>query len=189
MILAGIDYSYTSPAICVYDTDTELKFDNLKFYNMNDKKKMQGVYGDVHNIAITNFPAYLTQEERFRNICYWASNILKYGQVDEVCIEGYSFGASSGLVFNIAENASLIKQYMDLAGIPFTTPTPSQVKKNLSGKGNSKKDAMVAAFHQEFPNHKLHEILGVKEMTKPIDDIVDSYAVLKCHSYFSKETK
>jgi Holliday junction resolvasome RuvABC endonuclease subunit len=185
MIIAGIDYSYTSPAICVYDTNKELSFENLYFYNMTDKKKLAGDHGD--NIHIAIFKEYLTQEERFRNIRNWASSVLSASRVSEACIEGYSFGATSGLVFNIAENASLIKQYMDVSKIPFTTPTPSQVKKNMTGKGNAKKDAMVAEFHKKFPHIKLHELLGTKEMAKPIDDIVDSFAVLLCHSHFNKE--
>lgn len=184
MIIAGIDYSYTSPAICVYDTSKELTFENLKLYNINDKKKLRGNYG---NIYITNFPEYNSPEERYRNICHWASGILFTNKVEEACIEGYSFGASSGLVFNIAENASLIKQFMSVKNIPFDTPTPSQVKKNFTGKGNSKKDAMVAKFEEIFPHIKINEILGIKEMAKPIDDIVDSFAVLRCHKHFTKE--
>lgn len=189
MNLAGIDYSYTSPAICVYDTLKPLSFESLRFYNFfadDRKKKLNGEFG---NIRIDNHPEWASQEERFRNICTWASQILKFHGVSEACIEGYSMGSSSGLVFNIAENASLIKQYMSVSGIKFTTPTPSQVKKNFTGKGNSKKDAMVASFHEKFPHIKLQDILAVKEMAKPIDDIVDSYAVLLCHDYFKKEAK
>ena len=186
MILAGIDYSYTSPAICIYDTSKEFAFENLQFYNFNDKKKLMGDYGNIH---LTTFPEYNSPEERYRNICNWASAILLHFNVKGACIEGYSFGASSGLVFNIAENASLIKQFMNIKGIDFTTPTPSQVKKNFTGKGNAKKDMMVEEFHRRFPKIKIHEILGIKEMAKPIDDIVDSMAVLLCHEHFTKETK
>jgi Holliday junction resolvasome RuvABC endonuclease subunit len=184
MIIAGIDYSYTSPAICVYNTEREFKFDNLLFYNMNGTKSRAGHY---QNITIDLFKEYETTEERFRNICDWASGILEVFHVQEACIEGYALGSSSGLVFQIAENASLLKQYMDLHGIAFTTPPPSQVKKNFTGKGNAKKDVMVDTFHH-LMGVKLHEILGIKEMAKPIDDIADSLAVLRCHSFF-KEVK
>lgn len=183
MVLAGIDYSYTSPAICIYNTEDILEYANLKFYNMNDRKKITGQYDAI---SIKIFPEYSSPEERYRNISKWASDILKDNLVEEACIEGYSFGASSGLVFNIAENASLIKQFMNLNSIKFTTPSPSQVKKNFTGKGNSKKDAMVEEFHRRFPQVVLHDLLKVKSMTKPIDDIVDSFAVLSCHEHFTK---
>jgi Holliday junction resolvasome RuvABC endonuclease subunit len=182
MIIAGIDYSYTSPAICVYDTTKEFKFDNLKFYNVNGTKNRAGQYG---NISIDLFPEYETTEQRFRNICIWASAVLSLNKVEEACIEGYALGSSSGLVFQIAENASLIKQFMDLNDIKFTTPTPSQVKKNFTGKGNAKKDVVVETFYKTM-GIKVHEILGIKEMAKPIDDICDSLAVLRCHSYFNE---
>lgn len=184
-ILAGADYSYTSPAICVYDTTKELKFENLKFYNMTDKKTRVGVYG---NIYIKLFPEYKTTEERFRNICEWAGNVLISNGVQEACIEGYALGSSSGLIFQIAENAGLFKQFMDLNQIRFTTPSPSQVKKKHTGKGNAKKDAMVETFYQMM-GVKLHEILGTKEMAKPIDDLCDSFAVLRCHDYFNEVSK
>lgn len=188
MILAGIDYSYTSPAICVYDTSKELTFENLTFYNFSDKKKLHGQHGPTKNVRLGLMPEYSSPEERYRNICNWASLVLFEHKVEEACIEGYSFGASSGLVFNIAENGSLIKQFMDIKKIPFTSPTPSQVKKNFTGKGNSKKDVMVDKFHETFPHITLHDIIGIKPMAKPIDDIVDSFAVLLCHKHFNKET-
>lgn len=182
MVIAGIDYSYTSPAICVFDTAKELKFENLHFYNINGTKSRAGFYG---NITIKLFRDYESQEERFRNICNWASGILIHHRVDEACIEGYAMGASSGLVFQIAENASLLKQYMDLNDIKFATPPPSQVKKLFTGKGNAKKEVMVETFQTQL-SVKMHEILGIKEMAKPIDDLCDSYAVMKCHSFFNE---
>jgi Holliday junction resolvasome RuvABC endonuclease subunit len=185
-ILAGIDYSFTSPSVCIYNTDEEFKFENLKFFNMGDKKKLAGI---KDNIDIQLFPPYSSQEERFRNIASWASDKLERYSVTEACIEGYSFGASSGLVFQIAENAGLVKQYMDINSIKFTTPPPSQVKKFFTGKGNSKKDAMVDKFHDMFDHIKLHDMLGIKPMAKPIDDLVDSLAVLMCHEHFTKEVK
>lgn len=184
-ILAGIDYSMTSPAICIYDTDEEFKFENLKLYNIQGTKNRVGVYG---NISIELFQDWGTNEERFRNICKWASNILEKNKVTEACIEGYALGSSSGLVFQIAENASLLKQYMNINGISFTTPAPSQVKKTFTGKGNAKKELVVETFYRVM-GVKMHDILGIKEMAKPIDDLCDSVAILRCHSHFNEEKK
>ena len=182
-ILAGIDYSFCSPAICVFDTTKELTFENLKFFNSNRiNLKLAGVYG-YNNIIINRFVDYSSEEERYRNVCKWASDILIDNMVEEVCIEGYSFGATSGLVFNIAENGGLIKQFMNINGIPFTSPSPSEVKKAFTGKGNSKKEQMVDEFNKRI-GIKLHEVMNVKEYSKPIDDIADSYAVLLMHHSF-----
>ena len=45
MKIAGIDYSMTSPAICIHDTAKEFKFDNCEVYFMTQLKK----YGIEHN--------------------------------------------------------------------------------------------------------------------------------------------
>lgn len=180
--IAGIDYSYTSPSIVIFDTEKELKFENLFFYNFASKKSLAGRYGQ--NIIIEPMPEYNSPEERFRNISRWASKVLSGHQVEEVVLEGYSMGSSAGLVFQIAENTSLLKQYMDKNGIRFTTPAPTAVKKNFTGSGNAKKPDMIDVFEKRL-NVDIYEILGLnrklKTPPKPIDDLVDSYANLLMH--------
>jgi len=183
MIIAGIDYSYVSPAICIYDTNKELKFENLKLYNANRiNLKLAGNYG---NIIVSRFPDYKTEYERYRNVCKWATDILSENKVEEVCIEGYSFGASAGLVFNIAENGGLLKQYLDLASIPFIVPAPTEVKRQFTGGGRAKKEDMIDEFNRFF-NVKIHDIMGVKEYSKPTDDLCDSAAIMLMHYSFPK---
>lgn len=183
--IAGIDYSMNSPAICVYDTTKDFKFENLKFYNTGTLKTCTGQFGNVH---IALIPPYTTQEERFRDSAKWGLDILLANGVESATIEGYSMGASSGLVFQIAENTSLIKQGMSLNGIDFETPSPTSVKKNFCGKGNMKKDGMVDHFYDVvFPGTELHDIIKrPNRMSKPCDDLVDSVAVLLCHKHFKK---
>lgn len=187
-VIAGIDYSMTSPSICIYDTNTEFKFENIKLYNFNTVKKRVGVYGEHNNITISLQPEYETQEERFNNIRNWAYGILCLYGVGEVVLEGYAMGSSKGLVFQIAENTSLLKQAMRELKIKFETPAPTSIKKNFTGSGKADKPMMIDQFHKEFPEIKFHELIGVKEYGKPIDDIVDAYAMMKMHSHF-KETK
>lgn len=187
MVIAGIDLSYTSPAICIFDTKREFIFENINIFNCNNiNKKLAGKYGS--NVTIDRFSDYSSDEERYRNVCKWVSDILISFKVEEVALEGYSFGASSGLVFNIAENGSLVKQFMNLNNIPFTVPSPSQVKKNFTGKGNAKKPDMIDQF-DKLMNVKIHEIVKVKEHSKPLCDISDSLAILMTHSYFNKGPK
>lgn len=173
MILAGIDYSMTSPAICIYDSSKPLTFENLFFYNRNDIKKVQGVKGNVHiepHEVWDKIP-----ELRYRQIAAWAVDKLVKHKVDLVSLEGYSMGSSSGLVFNIAENTSVLKQMMFDKGLKFVSNSPSSVKKNFQGKGNAKKDQMCEEFYKRL-GVKPFEIFGGKQYDAPENDLVDSFA-------------
>lgn len=179
MIIAGVDYSYTSPAICVWDTETDYKFENLYFYNLFGVKKYTGVFGNICIDLLPKSSTFLNTEEKFRYVCKWASDILYSHGVTKISIEGYSMRSKYGLLFQIAENTSLLKQWMRLNNVDFVTPAPTQIKKLYSGKGNAKKDLMVKSFDAKFPGYELYKILGMSEFDKkPIDDIVDSHAML-----------
>lgn len=184
MIIAGIDYSMTSPAIAVYDTAKPLVFQNIQLFNLNKTKKYQGVHG---NILIEGFFEHDSPEDRYRQIAHWAISILQKNQVKSAVLEGYSMGSSSGLVFNIAENTSVLKQLMSLAGIVFTTPAPTAVKKEFCGKGNAQKDVMCDEFAQRF-GVSINHILGCVPYKSPENDLVDAVANLLMHPHFHKET-
>lgn len=182
MIIAGIDYSMTSPAICVFDTDKELKFENLLLFNLNDVKKYQGIHG---NIDIRPIPKWTVPELRYRSLSDWAISILQEHKVECVQLEGYSMGSNSGLVFNIAENTSVLKQKMYDLGIKVQTPSPSQVKKNFTGKGNANKQAMCEEFIRRF-GVKMQDILNGVEFGAPENDLVDSLANMLTHPSFAR---
>jgi Holliday junction resolvasome RuvABC endonuclease subunit len=119
-------------------------------------------------------------ETRYLAIADWTISILVSNRVEEVVLEGYALGASAGLVFNIAENTSVLKQKLRAAGIKFTTPSPSVAKKRLSGKGNSKKPDMCQAFTDKF-GVSLSATLGCKPGDTPENDLVDATANLMTH--------
>ncbi len=181
MIIAGIDYSMTSPAICIYDTSKPLTFDNFQIYSLNDKKKYQGVYG---NIRIDPHKGWDVPERRYSQIAQWAMVHLQVNRVEEVVLEGYSMGSSAGLVFNIAENTSVLKQLMFQAGLKVYTPAPTSVKKTFHGKGNAKKPEMCDKFYERF-GVKPYEIFGSKPADSPENDIVDSVANMLMHPHFT----
>lgn len=177
-VIAGIDYSMSSPAICIYDTSKEFKFENLLFFSLYDgAKRTHGVHG---NIEISGHQKWECSEQRYRQIADWAVNILIKHKVQEVTLEGYAMGASSGLVFNIAENTSVLKQKLYDLGLKYTAPAPSAVKKNFTGKGNANKQAMCEEFYKRF-GVKPHEIFNGKQYDSPENDIVDSVANLCMH--------
>ena len=175
MKVAGIDYSMTSPAICVYDTDKPMLYENLKFFNINERKKCQGLHS---NVRIDPPIEWKTPEERYDKISDWAMTILLEEGVTSVFLEGYSMGSNSGLVFNIAENTGALKHKMYKAGIKVKSSSPSSVKKHFTGKGNAKKEDMCSTFAERF-KVKFHELYGGKEADSPENDLVDSFANLE----------
>jgi len=67
-----------------------------------------------------------------------------------VVIEGYSFGSKGRAVFDIAELGGCVRFLLYRLGMPFVDVPPSTLKKYATGKGNSPKDAMIAAAIRRF---------------------------------------
>ena len=172
-VVVGIDYSMSSPSICVHVGD-EWSFDSCKFYFLTSKKKYlvkdQKFCGHPH----TDF---LSQEERFDNIASWAlSNIPTESKIS---IEGYAF-AAKGVVFDIAENTAILKHKMFKNKMlkDFSIVSPATVKKFATGKGNSNKVIMHEFFVKEV-GFRIDNYFGCPAGQSPISDIIDSYYIAK----------
>lgn len=177
-IVAGIDWSMTSPGICIYNTKDKLKFANCQLFFYNDKPKFEKSFENVHGFKQK---PYECQEERYNNLSEWAMNILHKFGVKSVTMEGYAMGASKGLVFNIAENGGLLKHKMWLAGIEVQCPAPSAVKKHFTTKGNANKLAMYEALKASEGIDVVDLFVGIttKPEDSPVSDVVDAYAMVK----------
>jgi Holliday junction resolvasome RuvABC endonuclease subunit len=171
---AGIDYSYTTPAIAIHPMKPIVNFNDVKVFFYTSETKYKSVFNK--NIYGMSHIPYESEMERFDNIAQWAMAILKKFKVTEACLEGYAMGAK-GKVFNIAENTALLKYQMWKHGIEYYIPSPMTVKKDFSGKGNSNKEAMHNAFIEKT-SIDITQIINVKAEKSPISDIVDSYAML-----------
>lgn len=172
MIIAGIDYSITSPSICILDTVTR----EIKFYSLTSSNKALK-NNTAQNIFLTRYPDWDTDTERYDAISGWAISVLNEMKPEAIAIEGYSMGSRTGLICNLAENCGLLKYKMYKAGFQFVNFAPTQIKKIFTGKGNAKKEEVVSAVEKEL-DINFATLLGVKEMAKPIDDIADSYAIV-----------
>lgn len=174
MTVVGIDYSLTSPCICVSRDKT---FSNSYFYFLNDRKTVQGKF---HNILGEEHEEYLTDQERFENIATWVLGILTNFNKEEVVIliEDYSYG-SKGKVFHIAENCGLLKYMLYKNGYKFFTVPPTVVKKFATGKGNATKEKMYEAFLKDtFVD--LHSIISpTTKLGSPTTDIVDAWYIAR----------
>ena len=174
MIYVGIDYSLTSPCVCICRDKT---FSNSFFYFLNDRKTVQG---KVHNILGEEHDDYMTDQERYENIATWVLEILADFDKEKITIliEDYSFG-SKGKVFNLAENCGLLKYMLYKNGYKFFTVPPTVVKKYATRKGNATKEKMYEAFvNDTFVD--LHSIISpTTKLGSPTTDIVDAWYIAR----------
>lgn len=174
MAIVGIDYSLSSPALCVFHGTGDWTVDDCRFYYFAKKKNI--IFDK--NFEGSLYPDnYSSDTERFDKLSDWSmKSIAKHG-VTHASIEGYAFGAV-GRVFNIAENCGILKHKLMKAKIPFTTPAPSEIKKFASGKGNCNKEVMYDSFYAET-GWDLRKRLYQEKGWNPISDIVDAYYLAK----------
>lgn len=173
MRIAGIDYSMTSPAICIHDGET-WDFSNCKFYYLSKNSKLVQICGSIEGSL---YEDYETDQDRFSKLSTWALDLV--GDCDCIAIENYAFGAV-GRVFQIAENTGLLKQKLWEAKKDFSLFAPAEIKKFATGKGNAKKEAVVEQFSAET-KIDLWEVLSIKNrnLWNPVSDIADSYFIAK----------
>lgn len=184
MKIIGIDLSLTSPACCVFEGE-EFNFNGCYFYYYTTNKKLELSLNPVHGQKAKE---YFNDQERYHNISQWIISIINSRQPEHVFIEDYSF-ASTGRVFNIAENCGILKYLLWKSNITFTTIPPTVVKKQATGKGNSNKVAMELAFIKETGFNVRKHLQLSESASNPIYDIVDSYYVTKAGLYYETKEK
>ena len=167
--IIGIDYSLTSPAVCVNDG-------KLKFYYLTTKKKWIGQQSK--DIIGYEHKEWTDPIQRFTYISDFVFDILFTTNNPKIFIEGYSFGSKGQGLFQIAENCGILKYRLLEKNYGYNTVVPSVVKKGATGKGNADKDMMYEAFVKET-NIDLKQIFDTKKVGNPISDIADSYFIQK----------
>lgn len=164
----------TSPSVCISGGGV-FSYKSCTFHYLTDKKKLEG---KAHNIVGNLIGEYQNSQERFNTISNWALTIVKNNDPEHVYIEDYSYG-SVGRVFNIAENAGLLKHKLWTSKITFSTIPPTVIKKFATGKGNADKSKMEEAFIGET-GVDVKQLLGLTpNQWNPSSDIIDSYFICK----------
>jgi len=186
----GIDYSLSSPGICVNTSEGEFKYEDCTFYFLTNTKKYDATFcrpfvTNVRYIGTSHKP-YTSEPERYSQIADWAINIIKsYGDATTgmnrikptIQIEDYSYG-STGRVFHIAENLGLLKYKLKMeCGWDYTLLPPSVIKKFATGKGNANKDLMLHAFEKDTGTN-LAQVFDTTSKS-PVSDVADAYFICK----------
>lgn len=183
--VVGIDYSMTSPAVCVHVGD-HWNVDNCKFFFLISKKKHR--QAEHPTLVGAEYPEWTTNEERFAKLSEFIIDIINAYRISnqmfcegpiEIAIEGYSYGSTGEKLFQIAENTGVLKHIMWKGNYPFVAYAPKDIKKFATGNGNAGKDLMHQAFVDET-GIDFKEIFGLSEKQwNPSSDIVDAYYIAK----------
>ena len=176
--IAGIDYSLTSPAVCIAEVrENKIKFEDCRFHYIKQTRKQESV--GIFNGH--DYPKYSDETERHQNLAEWAIECIRWyhGRVECVYLEDYAF-AATGKVFNIAENTGILKHYLKKNKFNFETIPPTVIKKHATGKGNANKELMYETFLSES-HVDLQSQLSPKstKISNPVSDIVDSFYICK----------
>ncbi len=167
--IAGIDYSTTSPSICIKVGDSwDIHFLTLK-KTLADEYWHQPFLFFGHSLP--NIPVTIS---RYKYISSWAMDVIKSYDVSAVIIEDYAY-AATGRVFNIGENTGILKYRLLHRDIPFYEVPPTVIKKYATGKGNAKKEMMLSNFITTT-GVNIHDVMNYAG-DNPISDIVDSFFI------------
>ena len=207
MIKIGIDFSLTSPAICVYKNG---EYSFISFFNDGGKdwKKSKSKTYRYHNelCGIIEVIPYTRKidDSNYRNeqkskmadalmIVNLIIDKLKTIIDDDVIIglEGFSYGSISSSTLDLAMYNSFLRMKIieNFGSDVLNIISPTEGKKMLFGKGNAKKEDMI----QSFIDNRLEDDILMEnnfwkycnennvdfKQPKPIDDLVDAYGILK----------
>ncbi len=189
MLLAGIDYSLVSPAVCLFRGEIgEWDVEKCEFHYLSKAKK----YAEIdeymkprkQTVRVAGH-AYPTEYEgnnendcgRYDALSDWVLGLVE--NCSGVALEDYAF-AAKGRVFHIAENGGILKWKLYNLYIPCILVEPTVVKKFGAGYGGAKKLDMHEAFKKETGVDLWKKITpGKKDVGNPTTDMVDAYYICK----------
>ena len=192
MMIVGIDYSMTSPAVCCCPSPFDYSKCSFLFITSKKKLTIPGLFGSkIHGQLLQAYknPPYEVTDykdnlDRFTKLANMTVEwILEQPTAilmrNYVGLEGYAFGAK-GQVFNIGENTGILKLKLQRVAPTVSVFAPSEIKKFATGKGNANKMLMYEAFVEETGDD-LAMLFGIDPYNgeSPVSDIIDSYYIAK----------
>ena len=207
MIKIGIDFSLTSPAICVYKNG---EYSFISFFNdggkdwKKSKSKTYRYHNELNNIIDVIPYTRQIDDSNYRNEqkTKMADALMIVSLIIEklktiidgdviIGLEGFSYGSVSSSTLDLAMYNSFLRMKLieNFGSDCLNIISPTEGKKKLFGKGNANKEDMIQAFidNRLEDNDLLNNAFwsyckenGVDfKQPKPIDDLVDAYGILK----------
>lgn len=203
MVTIGIDYSITSPAITVFDGShyNFISLFDVDVKNWLESKKFK-VHKEIRDFAdvipftrSTDKSTYQTEQRsktiNAEKLATLTTHTIRYvvGDYDvRIALEGFSYASKGMASLDLVSCQSVLRlRLMEEFGADnLFVFSPTEAKK-LAGKGNYGKEQMVEAFGKNvlgddiLAAHPFYIYVSEKGFAgKPIDDLVDSYFLLKC---------
>lgn len=202
MVTIGIDYSITSPAITVFD-GRHYTFISLFDVDVKDwrNSKKYAVHNEIQDFVpiypftrSTDKSTYQTEQRsktlNAEQLATLTTHTARFAAGDSdirIALEGFSYASKGMASLDLVMYQSVLRvRLMEEFGADnLFVFSPTEAKK-LAGKGNYGKEQMVEAFGKNvlgddiLAAHPFHQYVveyGFKG--KPIDDLVDSYFLLK----------
>ena len=184
----GIDYSLSSPGVCINTSEGEFRYEDCTFYFLTNTKKYNTTFKEsiafgTSAVEFIGSPhqLYTSESERYSQIADWVIDIINsyvfWQEQPIIQIEDYSYG-STGRVFHIAENLGLLKYKLKIeCGWDYTLLPPSVIKKFATDKGNANKDLMLDAFEKDTGTN-LAQVFDTTSKS-PVSDVADAYFICK----------
>lgn len=203
-IYIGVDLSLRSPGLSIYNP-LKKTFNNYFF----PQRKREIKFSFSQNITVHK-PHTVSFDFSIKPISHASDSndkcgvISKYKFISEqlinvieseivdinkkhVCvrIEGYAFNAKSSSCSKLHELGGIFKYLLYCRNINFEEISPTKLKKTFSGKGNANKEYMYEVFKKHgFPElMSVFHIKNVKSIPNPVQDIVDSVALVMSFFY------
>lgn len=196
MTIISIDFSINSPAIIIKDDNSLQMFSFVP--NFNDKLKSSDIYNELSKIMqIVSYKKEMTTKDpvkdqtiKMKNADYLSDAIMNaitphVKEIPQIRIEGFSFGSKgNSFIDMISFNTFLKVKMIQRWGHVIKVISPKTIKKMFTGNGNASKCDMMRHFVNNY-NNPLSDIInklnfvqeGEFKIKKPLDDIIDSFAL------------
>ena len=205
MIYVGIDFSINSTGVTILKDDkfiwlnfaANVKYANKPFIQHNIIKDFKNVHIESYERKVPKTSYSDEQEYKINNAYGIAQKIIEKikniaGKDDRIIVafEGFSYGSKGRSFIDLIAYNSTLKSLLVTAGITeIKVYSPSEIKKDFTGKGNCGKNKMFESF-LNVDDKRLRkdaiwkhcsslEILDGADPAKPFDDLVDSFAILR----------
>ena len=199
IIYAGIDFSISSPAVCI-NNNGEYHYFSLYRAGKLTKKEVIGIevlrsfkkLNFNFNKPIVESKNYqLRENNNLIEAEFLTDSIIEFiknntnGNI-KVGLEGFSYGSSGNRAAELAGYNYILRHKLIKNNFNFSIYSPKTIKAT-AGNGNYNKDQIAEAYLKIDDNDELRQFLNDNKNTlyinnhwiKPLDDLIDSYFTSK----------